>query len=305
MGVVVALGATGVVLFVPGPQPLVDVTVSERPGGAVLPAIRAVLQDPANRLAGAVIDLDHQVTQVRLGEPTDAAERLDAAQNIRETTLRRVRQAINDAERVTLPVAPPEPESGAPAPAVTSPGSTPDAAPTSADHTAGEAVRSSWNRIIDAAERVAAAAESDLAHTETLADADGTLAGIVDLWSQPGDYSDQLARLDDAAERAAALAEHLETVEDRPPCSDAVGRRVDAAEHVAEASERLRELVRDRQGGAFDELVEELTADPYGLPRSPTELDARESDCFQNEGATPQATATFREAVTNLEDALN
>ncbi len=135
--------------------------------------------------------------------------------------------------------------------------------------------------------------------------ADQALAELVATWDEPGSRSELLARLDETALAADALA--TDGVGTPPEdCSGPLAARVDAAAFVAESSRELRALVEARDGLAFDERRAELATDPLG--RREDDQGAVRSidpdDCPAIDVAEESA-AMVVQALQDLQTALN
>lgn len=137
--------------------------------------------------------------------------------------------------------------------------------------------------------------------------ADQALDELVATWNEPSSRSQLLARLDETALAADALAGD-EVGAPPPECSGPVESTVAAASFVAEASRELRALVEARDGEAFDARRAELADAPFGhdeagtarVHRHPLDPDA----CPAVEAARVSATAVTR-ALQDLQAALN
>lgn len=167
------------------------------------------------------------------------------------------------------------------------------------------AVREQVALVVGAARDAAAAAPAELVDLPLLVLADQRLAALPPVWDEPGSFSQQVARLEELSVTAAELALEL----DRPaalPCTGVWQRRVEAAERVVDRTATLLELVRGRDGEAFDEMRATLGEDPFGTGgRSLGDLDAEAGACWGEDSAVPDRLATIDEAVRGLTAALD
>lgn len=158
-----------------------------------------------------------------------------------------------------------------------------------------------------AAGTVEDAATAVLDAAELAARADDQLAELVAAWDQPGSRSQLIARLDEVAAAADALAADGVGVPSTD-CPGPVEARTAAAAFVAEASRGLRELVVARDGLAFDERRAELAEAPFGVDdagvaRGPgTSIDPASCPAV---GQVESAATEVAAALRDLQQALN
>lgn len=240
-------------------------------------AARMAVAEPAVALGEAVTTVALAVRDARIEVDEDPADRRETVAFIRDGALVTLDTATSDASDVELE------------------GTSDDI----------EKARDAWTAAQQAAANLDDAARADLDLVVTLADAEDRLAEFVRVWRQPGSRSQQIERLGETADAADAVADDLEAVEERPACSDAVQRRVEAARYVAEASRELRSLVEGYRGNEFDERVEELTDDPYGQTVPFHRADAVEVTCWQDNSEVTAARDAVRSALDELQAALN
>lgn len=259
-------------------------TGSEPPDEAeAIREAREILGNAISELGAAVVATEEAVTAVRLGDPPALSDRLAAVEDTRTGTL----AALDDALETTTLDLPDEPQA------------------------VSDAQRA-WEDARDAARDLLDTANLDLDHTRGLVGTDAAIAEIVASWETPGSYSQQLERFTSLRDRARALSSDLQEEEPRPDCSGATARRRQAADWVATSTDELRTLIEDRRGEEFDARRQELTADPYGFeevagdPRALLgELDGRDRECWETQGATSQAKRAFDEAIGRVERSLN
>lgn len=244
---------------------------------------REVLGNAVSELGAAVVATEDAVTAVRLGQPPAPTDRLAALEDVRTDTL----TALDDALETTALDLPDEPA-------------------------AVRDAQQAWEEARGAARDLLDTANSDLDHTERLVALDAELAEIVSSWETPGSHSQQVERFTSLRNRARSLANDLQGEEPRPACSRAIARRAEAAEWVATSTDELLTLIQSRRGEEFDARRQALTADPYGfedVEGDPAtllgELDDRDRDCWEAEGATPHAREAFDGAIDRVERALN
>lgn len=168
-----------------------------------------------------------------------------------------------------------------------------------------------------AADALEAAVDSALALGEAAArtadtveqahEADARLGELVATWDEAGSRSELLARFDEVAEQADALAGELRP--DPPdPCPGPLEDRAVAAAFVAEATRDLHELVAQRDGLGFDERRAELAEAPYGRDddgeaRNP--VGPVDEDTCPTIDAAEDAAGDVAAALQDLQRALN
>lgn len=245
---------------------------------AEIRAARRAVGAQAQVLGTAATDVTARVSALRLGEPPGHRERLDLVDTLIEEAVSTLSSAVTAAEAAQIA------------------GSAPDVI----------AARRAWDDAREAARQLVGAATTDLAQVERLAGIDARLGEIVTEWDTPGDHSEQLARFEELAARATALADELDGADERPACAEAFARRATAARHVAAASLELRDLVAARDGIGFDARREVLGADPYGLGRQHVAAaDVDDRKCWERDGATVVAGRAVEAALRDLEAALD
>lgn len=173
----------------------------------------------------------------------------------------------------------------------------------------GEDVQRAAGALADAAraaEDVAGAADDERAEVADLVAVDATLAALVAAWEEPGSRRTQMARFDELAAEAGALADDLAERTPLQPCGGVYERRADAARTMVETTLELRDLIARYQGVAFDERVVELAADPYATDgRTLAELDAEAlAACWDDETEVIAAGDRVGGALDALESAL-
>lgn len=243
--------------------------------------------DVARRVAAVTEtrDLVVEPAQALGTAAADVASRLDhAVEQPTEATVEALRAAVTELEQARTQVEDLDLEPA-----------TPDVV--AADAALDDAMAGARN-MAEAATVVATAA--DQAST-----ADEALAELVASWDEPGSRSELLARLDETALAADALA--TDGVGTPPEdCRGPLASREEAAVFVASSSRELRSLVEARDGIAFDERREELAADPWGQ-READQGAARSidpDDCPAVDVAEEAAT-TVVQALQDLQAALN
>lgn len=163
-----------------------------------------------------------------------------------------------------------------------------------------DAARAGARRMAEASTVVATAA--DQAST-----ADQALEDLVASWDEPGSRSELLARLDETALAADALAGD-EVGAPPEQCPGPVESRVAAADFVADATRQLRELVEARDGDAFDARRAELADAPLGHDDAGTARTSRHpiepEGCPAVDAARESAEEVTR-ALEDLQAALN
>lgn len=175
--------------------------------------------------------------------------------------------------------------------------STPDVR--AADEALDDAVAGT-RRMAEAGTVVATAA--DQAST-----AEQALTELVATWDEPGSRSELLARFDETALAADALAGE-ESGEPPQGCPGPLEARVDAARFVADATRDLRELVEARDGEAFDARRAELSDAPFGHDDSGAPREHRhpiDPDECPAVGAARESAADVTRALQDLQAALN
>lgn len=201
--------------------------------------------DVARRVAAVTETRDAVVEPAQaLGTAAaDVAARLDqAVEQPTEATVEALRAAVTELEQARTEV------------------EDLDLEPTTPDVVAADAA---LDDAMAGARSMAEAATVVATAADQASTADQTLAELVATWDEPGSRSELLARLDETALAADALA--TDGVGTPPEdCSGPLASRADAAVFVAESSRELRALVEARDGLAFDERRAELADDPWG-----------------------------------------
>jgi hypothetical protein len=173
----------------------------------------------------------------------------------------------------------------------------------------GEDVQRASDALDDAAEvadALARAVDEERAEVRDLVEVDAQLAELVAAWEEPGSRRIQMARFDELAVEAEALAEELESRTPLHPCGDVYERRIEAARAVAETTRELRDLVARYRGTEFGERVLELADDPYGTGGATlAELDVEAlADCWDEAAEVAAAGERVGGALDALERAL-
>ncbi|MBW3659850.1 MAG: hypothetical protein KY457_14515 [Actinobacteria bacterium] len=238
--------------------------------------LRAEVGPPAADLGTAAATLVQELDELRAELPVDPDQRRSVIEAVRTGVLADLAEAH---ARADVDVA----------------GDGPDAA----------AVAGALRDARAAADALAAAADEDLAVLDRAADADVRLSAVVAAWVEPGSRSQQLARLEEAATRADALAAELGAAEDDPACAAVLARRTAAATTVADASRELHALVERRRGEEFDARRRELAQDPAASTRTLVDADRAGIDCWRAEAEPVELAAAVAEALEELERALN
>lgn len=158
----------------------------------------------------------------------------------------------------------------------------------------------------DDGEALLAAAEAELEALSAVAPYDEELEALLAGWDARGSYSQQLASFDELAVAARELATTARDRTATPACTGLWERRAAAALTVAERSEELRALIRDRRGQEFDELRDDYRQDPYGLGGLLGEADAAAAaDCWRDASALPGTLASIEDGAQELADVLD
>lgn len=239
--------------------------------------LRAAVGGPAVELGRASEGVHTVVRALRLEPPRDPPARLAAVASAREESLPELEQAIDAGAATELP----------------------------GDGPVAAAARAAWDRAIEAARDVAAAATAEAELAARIAAADATLEELVAAWDQPGSRREQLEVLAATAEQAEALAADLETLEASPACLGDLQARHDAAQFVAEATRELRGHVAAHRGNEFDRLRAELEEDPYGVGHPLAEVGSGAEACWDADSGVAQGTSRLVDALGALEEALN
>ena len=135
-------------------------------------------------------------------------------------------------------------------------------------------VRAAVAAVLDDGEALGAAVAAEQDELVELVAFDEQLRSLFEPWDAPGQYSAQLAAFEQLTVDARALADEAAKRTSTPACTEVWDRRVAAATTVAERTDELRTLIRDRRGQEFDELRDEYRQDPFGLGALLGELDA-------------------------------
>lgn len=148
--------------------------------------------------------------------------------------------------------------------------------------------------------------EEELGSLTALPPFDAELEAVLAGWDQPGSYSQQLEAFGQLAEDATALGGRAADRTATPACTGLWERRAAAARTVAERTEELRGLIRDRHGQEFDELRDSFRQDPYDLGGLLGELDAAAAASCWTEGSdAPAAVELLQTRTDELEAALD
>lgn len=171
-------------------------------------------------------------------------------------------------------------------------------------------VRAAADALDDAmagARRMAEAGTVVATAADQASTAEQSLDELVATWDEPGSRSELLARLDETALAADALA--TDEVGAPPEgCPGPVEARVEAASSVADATRELRELVEARDGEAFDARRAELSDAPFGHDDSGAARQHRhpiDPDECPAVDAARESAADVTQALQDLQAALN
>lgn len=149
-------------------------------------------------------------------------------------------------------------------------------------------------------------AEEELASLTALPTFDDELETVLAGWDQRGSHSQQLEAFERLTEDATALADQAAGRTATPACTGLWERRAEAARTVAERTEELRGLIRDRRGQEFDELRDTFRQDPYDLGGLLGDLDAEAArSCWAEGSDAPDAVELLRTRTDELEVALD
>ncbi len=148
--------------------------------------------------------------------------------------------------------------------------------------------------------------EQELASLTAVPPFDEDLEALLARWDQRGSYSQQLEAFAQLATDATTLAEEAAGRTATPACTALWERRALAAETVAERTEELRGLIRDRRGQEFDDLRDSYRQDPFGLGGLLGELDAEAAaSCWAGQSDAPAALEQLQTRTDELEAALD
>lgn len=169
-----------------------------------------------------------------------------------------------------------------------------------------EAARAILDAMVADGEALLEAVEAEVATLTALPAFDAQLDELLAGWDARGSYSQQLEAFEQLVADAEALAADAAARTAAPACTEAWPRRESAALVVAERSEELRDLVRDRRGQEFDDLRDEYGQDPFGVGEFLGVLDAEAAAaCWADGSDVPAARVAIEEGTAQLATVLD
>lgn len=237
--------------------------------------LRDELAAPASALGTAALGVEEAVRRLRTDE-LSPEDRLALATAITEDALAELTRARDAAAAVVI-----EPDTG-------------DA----------RAASEAWAAANAASARLGAAARAEVETVRALARAHRAIASVIAAWDEPGQYSTQLIRLAEEADRARSVARRLRSVEDPVRCSSVVGDTRRAATAVALATTELRDLVVARSGEGFDDRRRELRRDPLGTGQDLEDL-VVDAACWTDASKVAELADLVRDHLSSLEAVLD